>query len=123
MIRSPALRKKIGEYTQNRLPIRLLRVSDMTLVDRSNLQDEVFRKIYPESTTCKEEGEKCRCFEKAKYWLKYSILSYRWGSNEITFNEFKELRSKLDEIAFNEFKKLRSKLDEGGNIGGSGKQS
>jgi hypothetical protein len=80
----------------------------MTLVDRNNLQGEVLGKTHLESATCNGDEKQCPCFERAKSRLEYSILSHRWGSNEIIFNEFK---------------KLRSKLDEGGNIGGSGKQS
>jgi hypothetical protein len=70
----------------------------MHMVDRSNLQGEVTWGMEPESLRCIRSGENCLCFEGMKDALRYSILSHRWGSNEIVFNEYKELRSKVPTI-------------------------
>ncbi|PVF95712.1 hypothetical protein CPB86DRAFT_562210 [Serendipita vermifera] len=66
------LRYKIGEYIQNSLPIRLLRVSDMSL-------------------------DECLCFQDLKDELKFSILSHRWGPHELTFGDLQKLDTPLAE--------------------------
>jgi hypothetical protein len=70
----------------------------MTMVDRSNLQGDVTWGLEPKALDCIKSGENCLCFESLKNELRYSILSHRWGSNEIVFNEFNTLRSKVPRI-------------------------
>ncbi|KAG8768155.1 hypothetical protein FRC16_007138, partial [Serendipita sp. 398] len=88
-----ALRSRVGYYIQNHLPIRLLQVSNMALVDRRTLQEQICEKITQRPSICSED--KCLCFEQIKDELKYSILSHRWGSPELTFSEFVKLHEQM----------------------------
>ncbi|KAG8799403.1 hypothetical protein FRC16_005201 [Serendipita sp. 398] len=86
---SEALYRNIAYYLQNHLPIRLLQLSDMVLVDRAVLQEQIGDKVTKGSFFCKESS--CVCIAKVKDELKYSILSHRWGFPELTFSEFGKL--------------------------------
>ncbi|KAG8792169.1 hypothetical protein FRC16_011513 [Serendipita sp. 398] len=83
------LRIEADDYIQNHLPIRLLDLSTMALVDRKKLQNHISEKIEGGHFLCEEVN--CRCIDRIKEELKYSILSHRWGSSEITFSEFGKL--------------------------------
>jgi hypothetical protein len=122
------MQNKMGQYIQNRLPIRLLQVSDMTFVSRGELQgkilDEMVHMFCPdearylgysmddpdseeedqeEEDQQKEDQEEenpenlCSCFKTMKEKLKYSILSHRWDSSELTFGPFLKCRQQLAE--------------------------
>jgi hypothetical protein len=74
----------VGEYVQNRLPMRLLKLDDMNLLHRFQIEEEIHTKISAGGYFCKEE--ECGCLETIKDELKYSILSHRWGRDEFTYN-------------------------------------
>ncbi|KAG8818965.1 hypothetical protein FRC19_010207, partial [Serendipita sp. 401] len=88
-----ALRSKAGNYIQNHLPIRLLQLSNMVLIDRRVLQEQINEKIAEDSFVCSESN--CLCLEKVKDELKYSILSHRWASPELTFSDFGKLHEQV----------------------------
>ncbi|KAG8818966.1 hypothetical protein FRC19_010208 [Serendipita sp. 401] len=92
-VHNEALRSKTGYYIQNHLPIRLLQLSNMVLVDRTMLQKRIDKKITQDSFLCK--GLTCHCLEKVKDELKYAILSHRWGSAELTFNDLGKLHEEV----------------------------
>ncbi|KAG8817844.1 hypothetical protein FRC17_011065, partial [Serendipita sp. 399] len=84
---------QVGEYIQNRLPIRLLHVPDMKMVGRNELQNTINTRVGKGEFNCRDS--ECHCFEKIKPELEYSILSHRWGDNEVVFYHFQKLREQL----------------------------
>ncbi|KAG8829132.1 hypothetical protein FRC17_007081 [Serendipita sp. 399] len=84
---------EIGKYIQNYLPIRLLRVSDMTLVGRTLLQGEVNKALGEHQRSCL--SEECNYLEDLKEELRYSILSHRWGDGEVVFHHFQTLHQQV----------------------------
>ncbi|PVF97520.1 hypothetical protein CPB86DRAFT_425978 [Serendipita vermifera] len=66
--------------------MRLLRLSDMAVLHRLDLQAEINERIAKGDYFCEENP--CKCRQRILDELKYSIFSHRWDSDELTFDHF-----------------------------------
>ncbi|PVF95714.1 hypothetical protein CPB86DRAFT_562288 [Serendipita vermifera] len=65
----------------------------MTLVERVTLQENINKQI-DQTVDCGDK-DTCHCYEDLKDKLKYSILSHRWGSHELTFGNIQKFDAYL----------------------------
>ncbi|KIJ19556.1 hypothetical protein PAXINDRAFT_127713 [Paxillus involutus ATCC 200175] len=92
------------EYVFNTLPTYLIRISDMKLVSRSEIWENVRPLVEPSNKILKEARRmtgqhgvrqdmlKLRCLTYINDLLKYAIFSHRWGVGE---PEFRDMSSKI----------------------------
>ncbi|KIK99530.1 hypothetical protein PAXRUDRAFT_822692 [Paxillus rubicundulus Ve08.2h10] len=91
-------------YVFNRLPTYLIHISDMKLVSRSEVWENIRPRVKPSNRTLEEARRikeqrgvqqdvlKIHCLKYIDDLLKYAILSHRWGVGE---PEFRDMSSKI----------------------------
>ncbi|KAF8839136.1 HET-domain-containing protein [Paxillus ammoniavirescens] len=92
------------DHVSNQLPTYLIRISNMTLLDRQEIQDDVRRSFVEPLQIDLEEARMVKiwgsdeafvkyCEAYIQGFLKYAIFSHRWGLRE---PKFKEMSSSTD---------------------------
>ncbi|KAG1743560.1 heterokaryon incompatibility protein-domain-containing protein [Suillus paluster] len=82
---------EFDQYVMNHIPIRLIRLSDMTLVSREDVREH-FRARFLQS------------YHPPSKTVKYATLSHRWGKGEPSYDTFEEM--KKSELKTPGFEKL-----------------
>src|SRR6267154_2576624 len=91
-------RNEFERYVMNDIPIRLIRLSDMSFVGRDEIREH-FRKCFMHSPWLMPSDV-----------VKYAILSHRWLNKEPTYNTFEKM--KKSQVTDPGFKKLMKFCDE-----------